>query len=277
MKIIILSLIVLTHSSWASQRDVVYGEDNRLDYFEVKDPALKEYARATATKVPSIYLRKFGKEIILRHYKLEDRGICASERFSQQNTAGACSGFLVGPDTLMTAGHCVRNMNDCKNFRWIFDYRMDKADQKIKVTPEQIFTCKKIISQKLDPVPGEDFAIIQLDRPIKDRTPLRISPAGTLRIGTPLIVIGYPSGLPVKIAGGGSVRNIEKNWFVANLDTFQGNSGSAVLNAESGAVEGILVRGENDYVDDPVKKCKIVNVCPDQGCRGEEVNFVPRN
>lgn len=277
MKLLILTLIFSLPNAWSSPQDVVYGEDSRLDFFEIKDPAHKEYTRATATKVPTIFMRKVDRKVTFRNLKLESRGICPSEKFSQQNTVGICSGFLIGPDTLMTAGHCVRNSNDCKNFRWVFDYRMDSATQEdITVDPGSVYSCKSIIAQQFDKVPGQDFAVIQLDRKVQDRTPLKISPEGTLRITTPLIVVGYPTGLPVKLAVGARVRSLEKQWFTANLDTFEGNSGSAVLNADTGAVEGILVRGENDYVMDPVKGCRVVNVCPDDGCRGEEVNYVPR-
>ena len=51
-----------------------------------------------------------------------------------------------------------------------------------------------------------------------------------LSLDTPLVVIGHPSGLPTKIADGAWVRNNESEYyFVTNLDTFGGNSGSAVL------------------------------------------------
>ena len=66
------------------------------------------------------------------------------------------------------------------------------------------------------------------------------------------------------------MRNINKpGYFVANLDTYGGNSGSAVFNAKTGVIEGILVRGENDYVYKG--NCRVSNVCASDGCRGEDV------
>jgi hypothetical protein len=86
-------------------------------------------------------------------------------------------------------------------------------------------------------------------------------------------VIGSPSGLPLKVAGGAQVRgNSHPFFFTANLDTFQGNSGSAVFNAETGMVEGILVRGEEDYQVNMVKGCIEAKACTDVGCRGEDVS-----
>ena len=85
-----------------------------------------------------------------------------------------------------------------------------------------------------------------------------------------LFVIGHPCGLPQKYAPGAKVRdNTPAPFFVANLDTYGGNSGSPVFNATSYKVEGILVRGENDFVTNGT--CYVSLVCPTTGCRGEDV------
>ena len=41
------------------------------------------------------------------------------------------------------------------------------------------------------------------------------------------------------------------------------------MDAKTGLVEGILVRGENDYVLDSARRCNIVNVCEEGKCRGD--------
>jgi hypothetical protein len=61
-------------------------------------------------------------------------------------------------------------------------------------------------------------------------------------------------------------------YFRANLDTYGGNSGSAVFDANTGVVEGILVRGENDFVTRG--SCRATNYCPANGCRGEDVTHI---
>ena len=92
--------------------------------------------------------------------------------------------------------------------------------------------------------------------------------------------MGHPSGLPMKIAGGSKVHALEKHYFVANLDTFTGNSGSPVLNEKTGLVEGILVRGGKDYIFDFDEGCYYVNKCeptPNKeisGCGGEHISFI---
>jgi len=64
------------------------------------------------------------------------------------------------------------------------------------------------------------------------------------------------------------------DWFVANTDTFVGNSGSGVFDANTKELVGILVRGAQDYVADG--SCNRVNVCPNDGCRGEDVIYAYR-
>ena len=95
-----------------------------------------------------------------------------------------------------------------------------------------------------------------------------------LSVGSELTVIGYPLGLPVKIANEGTVRGFGSGFLVTNLDTYEGNSGSAVLNSEELSkgrllVEGILVRGENDF--EMTTPCYLSKRCPSYGCRGEDV------
>jgi hypothetical protein len=74
----------------------------------------------------------------------------------------------------------------------------------------------------------------------------------------------------MKVAAGAAVRdNTPSAFFVANLDTYGGNSGSPVFNSVTHEVEGILVRGEADFVQQG--NCRVSLVCPSTGCRGEDV------
>jgi hypothetical protein len=82
-------------------------------------------------------------------------------------------------------------------------------------------------------------------------------------------MIGNPVGLPTKVAGGATVRNNNPSkYFEANVDAYGGNSGSAVLNARDLKIEGLLVRGNPDFVY--AGGCVASNQCPDTGCPGWE-------
>jgi len=94
--------------------------------------------------------------------------------------------------------------------------------------------------------------------------------------GTPLMVIGYPNGLPEKVAGGGAVLDASQAGFYrTNLDTFHGNSGSPVFHAGSAKIVGVLVRGEEDFEtvekEDGTKCLKTKRCMPNDNCRGEDV------
>jgi hypothetical protein len=101
-----------------------------------------------------------------------------------------------------------------------------------------------------------------------------------------LTSIGYPSGLPVKVAPNGTVRSVSaaNGYFVTDLDTFAGSSGGPVINNETYKIEGILVRGGVDYiygtgtpVEDPRNPYMYepgeANVYPQDGGRGEDVTL----
>jgi V8-like Glu-specific endopeptidase len=259
-----------------SETKVIYGDDNRKDIHQVEDALHLDLAKSTAAMVSksSIVDGRNQDEVKITGRKLSERGICATERFAEQLSAATCSGFLVGEDLLVTAGHCVRGPSDCSNYRWVFEFNVSEEKQgEFNMPKENVFACKEVVERKLDRSNGDDYALIRLERAVTNRTPLEFRTTGKVETNDPLVVIGHPSGLPTKVAAGANVRgNDLDKYFVANLDTYGGNSGSAVFNSENGLVEGILVRGEVDYVYRD--GCRVSNVCTDEGCRGEDVTRI---
>lgn len=276
-KITCLLLTVLAAPLAHAEIDVVYGQDNRLDIYQSKNTVLQSVAKSTAAMMPAAQFTKAAKDgfFNLKGAKtLEDAdNICPSEAFSQQPAAAMCSGFLVAPDILITAGHCYKSFSTpeavCKSFVWVFDFKMasEKADPTQNIAIQNIYLCKEIIKAELSQ--GNDYSIIRLNRAVTGRSPLKFRSSGKIADKTAIAVVGHPSGLPSKISDGGKViNNSNSSMFVTNLDTFHGNSGSAVVDASTGLVEGILVQGKTDYV--PSKKsdansCKVVNKCDDNG------------
>lgn len=172
--------------------------------------------------------------------------VCSQERFAEQEILSSCTGFLVGEDLLMTAGHCVQSESQCKKFKWVFGH-FSGAE---KIAKKDVYSCKELVSQKLTAsvFSTRDYAIIKLDRRVENRSPLPIRKEGWVEVGDDLAVIGHPSGLPMKTADNARVTKRRFNFFYANLDSYSGNSGSPVINVNSGIVEGILIQGANDYV-----------------------------
>lgn len=269
---VLFLILSLSLNLEAKNLKVVYGEDNRedaIDYFDLKMVLLSE---SVAAQVSFSKLKKIGEnQFRIKGRKLESRGICKSERFSQQPMAAKCSAFLVGKDLVMTAGHCMETISDCKRNAIVFGFKKEADSSEYVVSKDDVYNCKEILLQKLDTETGEDYALIRLEREVIGRAPLSVRKIGEVDKSSILTVIGHPSGIPMKISGEGRVRdNRAKSFFVTTLDTFHGNSGSPVLN-EDGLVEGILVRGEDDYEYDRVRECSVVKVCKKSECQGEDV------
>ena len=274
MKNIILASLLVATSAFA-QNKVIYGDDNRVDVFESTNSAFVELSKSTAGMIAGSSLKSVNGEVEISGSTLQARGICAKERFSKQISAANCSGFLISENVMVTAGHCIKDAADCASYKWVFDYKVEAADQgKITVPKSSVYSCTKILARKLDNFGKDDYAMFEIDRKVTDRRPLSFRKTGKVAKGDSLVVIGHPTGLPTKIADGANVRSLSSKFFSANLDTYGGNSGSAVINVKTSEVEGILVRGENDYVRDSALGCMVSNVCKNDGCRGEDVTYI---
>ena len=82
--------------------------------------------------------------------------------------------------------------------------------------------------------------------------------------------IGYPNGLPIKVALNASITENENYfYYYTSLDSFQGNSGSPVFNFYTNKVIGVLVSGEIDYRFNG--SCYEIPSCAYPYCKGEKV------
>lgn len=253
--------------------NVVYGNDDRLDVYQVSDPNLLNIAAATAAIMPNYNLASVdeNKVAIKSNVFGEDYGLCKDEPFYSQPNPAICSAFLVGPDLVATAGHCINEFS-CLTNSFVFDFKMNgPTDAPNMTSRENVYTCKRVVAREL--THQQDYSLVQLDRPVTNRNVLTLSqrPAS---VGDSLVMIGHPAGLPTKIAAGATVRRSEQGYFVANTDSYGGNSGSAVFNASTYEVVGILVRGEQDFTFDPVGMCTRTNYCKDDECRGEDITHI---
>lgn len=254
--------------------NVIYGSDGRLDVYQLTDDRLKKLADSTVALVRSSDLLSQGQvtSVSGKNYGV-DMNLCSSEKFREQDTAAFCSGSLVGPDLVLTAGHCIETLPDCQSTSLVFGFAL----KSVGVIPKQVQTadvykCKEIIKTVRNNS-GQDFAVIRLDRAVVGHDVLKIRASGELNVGEELVVIGHPVGLPTKITTGGKVRSVaNSDYVVASVDTYGGNSGSAVFNAQTGVIEGILVRGEQDF--ETRGNCTVSKVCTEDSCRGEDITRI---
>ena len=209
--LMIVSIVFISSSSFAGRHKVIYGSDDRLDFYEESSTVLRELSRSTAAMIYPKNLRGVGdKTVITAQSHGVGYGLCKEEPFFEQPIAADCSAFLVGPKTLVTAGHCVRDQSGCESVRFVFDYKLENAGQsQFEVSNSQVYKCKKLIKSVFNAWGGDktDYAVIELEREVTDRSPLKFRTSGKISDHEDLVVMGHPSGLPLKIAGGAYVRS----------------------------------------------------------------------
>lgn len=271
---ILLSLGSVLAFADQSQK-VIYGDDNRQDLHEVSSPLYHRLSKSTAALFNEGTVSEMtnGDFFIQTTQYGEQYNLCSSEPFFTQRVASFCSAFLVAPDIMATAGHCVTNEQTCAKTQVVFNYAYSTPDKKIdRAAKENVYHCHKLIAREYTKS-KIDFALFQLDRPVKGITPLKVKRSDKIHEESEFVVMGYPMGLPLKITDQAFLRKDETNkgFFTINSDTYMGNSGSAVINARSGVVEGILVRGAKDLIKNKELKCNESHWCKETGCRGEDV------
>ncbi len=253
--------------------NVIYGQDGRQDVYQASE-ALKLLADSTVALIKNSELTQQGASTLIAGESFaQSYQLCSSEKFREQNTSAFCSGSLVSPDTIITAGHCITSQSDCVNTSFVFGFAVKSAGVlPTQVNSSEVYRCREIVSRVLENS-GTDYAVIKLDRAVTNHAVLKVRRSGEASVGDPLLVIGHPVGLPTKITTGGKVRSTANDkYYVTNLDTYGGNSGSAVFNAQTLEIEGILVRGEQDFVYQG--GCNVSKVCTEDSCRGEDVTRI---
>jgi V8-like Glu-specific endopeptidase len=258
---------------------VIYGDDNRIEIKDHPSQNIRNYAKAVAVMVHSNDLRqdpdraKFLKYIKTPAFAPFD--LCRDDAYTKQDTLSHCSAFLVDEHTLITAGHCLNTQGYCDNVSFVFDYL--KSGESLP--KKNVYKCQKIIETGVNPLADQDYSVIKLERAVNDREALSYRTTGAIRAASPVIMIGSPFGVPLKVADQAFVTStfstIESilqeatqagerdltiklktsSYFMANLDSFAGNSGSPVINEKNGLVEGIISYGAEDWYYDEVNYC----------------------
>jgi hypothetical protein len=253
----------------------LYGPDRRMDLYtaiQKRDDARKagalhspeeayvECAAAVGFILDEGLLQKLpsGDYYVSSDGYGQANGLCTAEHFwDQQYVDGIGTGFLTSPTQLCTAGHCVPDPSDVSRLRVIFGYCLatPPLPPSIIIKGEDVFGIKRVVDRRLTAT-AEDWAVLELDRACA-RTPLRLG-AGRPAANSRVFAVGYPSGLPLKISPHAIVRSpvASNQCFIAAVDVCGGNSGSPVIAENTSEVEGILVRGWDDFRVISTGNCK---------------------
>jgi hypothetical protein len=262
-----------------SGQEDIYGKDSRRELDDPRNPEwVQEAGDAVALVIDQTDLEDTDDGFVLGATLLStQRTLCGTERFADQPAipARSCTGFLIAPDRLVTAGHCIDDKR-CAQRAFVFGFAYRQDDHEItQVNPEDVYFCERVLAREL--VPGDDgwsiidYAIVELDRVVDGRPPLVLSPA-RLPDDARLALIGHPEGLPMKVDFGRVVTNWEPFRFFTDLDANGGNSGSPLLDRDSEEVVGILTGGTRDWVWNEEIECYDSHHCDtagDEGCEGQ--------
>lgn len=264
-------------SFFSEEMGVIYGSDDRYD---IKDLNHSFSLRSLSASVSLVLEKSKIESTSLSRYKKlvatplrDSQSLCSSERFINQMTVGFCTAFLVSKDVVMTAGHCLLGRDDCVNLAFVFDYSISKPvdeGEVIRTPTNNIYYCKEVLYHRDGRLGDVDLALIRLNRKATHRKPLEISAKKKVSQNAKFVVFGHPLGLPLKVIKQSSIiENSKKNYFTADIDAYSGNSGSPVINKKTGLVEGMLVRGQEDF--ERKGDCYISSRCNRGLCGGEEV------
>jgi hypothetical protein len=238
---------------------IVYGDDDRREWFELDDSVLRASAAASVVAlIPQNELEVDSEAVSIAADSWGEAGnLCSSERFVEQPAAALCSGVLVDWDLVLTASHCARVVA-LDQLAVVFGYYY-RAPAQLALTARDVYHPQVIVAEALGATgaaPRLDYAFIKLDRAVaapRAPAPLRLR---ALDQDQALALIGASGGVPLKIDTAGEARDPRPDshdYFVADTDSARGASGGPAFDA-MGAVAGVLARGGPDLFE------------TDQGC-----------
>ncbi len=259
----------------ASEALAITGDDDRVEAHDLAPGSpLAKAAAATGLLLDAATLSTPSGETrtLQTSGNLIDAGFCADERFASQKVVPqACSAFLVAPDVVVTAGHCLQ-LGPCAKLAFVFGFREGKPGASAaKVANQDVYRCGEVLAQE-SASGRRDYAVLRLDRDVTGHAPLAVRREGEMPEGTKLAIAGHPYGLPLKAAGGGVATlhrvkpfgqplTVVQEVFRTGLDAMAGNSGSPVIDSATGLVEGVFVYGAHDEAADA--NCVRWRVCAD--------------
>ena len=161
-------------------------------------------------------------------------------------TNGTGSAFLVSPTKLITARHVIASLNEGDLVTIIFD----KSPNKTKTEAKILFKPS---------IEDNDYAILELVKPINDISPIEIGDASNILINDEVSIIGYPGGLFSSAKAQITNNEVSESplLFQMNGGAWSGNSGGPVIEKNTNEVVGILILGFEDKLKGLVYAIKI--------------------
>jgi len=274
-----------------SRARMIWGPDTRTDWYGVSDPALRSLAKASVALVDANSVSPAGNNMLrLKTRPLKNaKNLCSGQPFEDQPSEAAfCSGTLIAPDQVLTAGHCVRIASSetdgryLKEIDFVFGYRLEsKTGDPTLIPASQVFTGGRVLRRiENHGTDYWDWAVLQLSTKVPPSVaePVTNWNLGPVRQAQRVFVIGFPDGMPLKYVPGATVLDPSNSkYFLATVSTFAGNSGSGIYDEASKSLVGIFYGGSTDYEpDSESNSCNVATQCYGSDCPGDPGEYVTR-
>jgi hypothetical protein len=247
----------------------IYGEDDRIEPFEDPDADWQHLAERSVFALFPIWSDWSFCDAAAGEFNApslsEAQDLCPGERFGEQPVIAWCSSTLIDDDLVITAAHCVETDDDCANMRLVAGLNYESPGSLRTIRRSNIYQCRRRVVQP----DGHDLVIIQLDRPVEAPFVPAVVSTTAVAVDDPLVNIGFPSGIPMKLAGNCTVRKLTPTSSGTDIDsdcdTFPGNSGAGNFSASRELVS-VHYGGPGAYKTDASQGgCKILTVYTQDG------------
>lgn len=201
--------------------------------------------------------------------KLGGYSLAREEKFREEVAPGIATVFLIANRIFLTAGHCVTDefANDGVNYvlsqrkinsrRIVMGFNSPREGEYVTSFAEhEMFSIKKVldyrhmIKKRGNSRLRRDWALIEVNESTERLTPIKMH-FEKLKEGDEVYTMGHPTGLPLKIAMGATIKKTNeetgRHIFLTDVAAFGGNSGSPVFLKTTNKVCGIIVRGPEDH------------------------------
>ena len=253
----------------------IYGEDDREDPYRL-DENDSLAAFSTLAQSVAIVIKKPSSNIVtdasspnLARLKTRSPSLCAGERFTDELAAngGGGTAFLVGPNLMATAGHVFETSERQYPMSKAVVFGFGASDEVSRIQASDVYRVNRLLAWAFNYTEDTkvDYALFELSSMVEDRKILPVRESGEIEDKKELVILGHPANLPLKIASGHVLDTSPADFFLSNLDTSPGFSGSPVINQATRTVEGIHVRGYSTWNQD--QWCTSNATHPEEGDR----------
>ncbi len=258
-------IAVVLVSSWVLKAGV-YDDDSREFVTKTSPGKILELSRSVALQVPRGRIDNFDDRAAQVYTALapsyqQEWNTCEGVRFNDKPSLSVCTAFLVGPKTILTAGHCgLVNQAGCDGSAWVFDFYEDNEKiirkpstrtpgmTEMAIPAAQVFRCARILESKYDPSgTGVDFSLIELDRVATGRTPFKLKKDGRFTGQEKIFSIGGSGGTPLVYTKPEKVFEVTAQSVRGPFDMIAKGSGGPFIDAATFEVVGITVLSSMDF------------------------------